>query len=163
MMDQLQHLIADTTFWVAVSTVICFAYIIVKAYKPLLDSLDQRTNAIRVRMEEAENLYREAERVLNEYKAKQAQIEQEATNLLQAAEQRAQALMEQAQADIQKAIQRQENSAQMRIKRTENDVVNAIRDTLVKAALNRVQAELHENGSNDAIEASLTAVSKTLH
>lgn len=163
MMDQLKHLMADTTFWVAVSSVICLTYIAIKARKPLLSSLDQRTHAIRIRMEEAESLYRQAEDVLAQYKAKQAQIEQEAASLLQAAEQRAQAMIAQAQADIEKAIQRQENSAQMRIKRTESDVVDAIRDALVKAALNRVQAQLEENGSKDAVEASLNAVSKTLH
>jgi F-type H+-transporting ATPase subunit b len=162
MNDFLSHLISDTTFWVAVSTVVCFGFIIYKARKPFVESLDQRTNAIRVRLDEAESLYRQAEQVLTEYKTKQAQIEQEAAALLQAAEQRAHAMIAQAQADIEKAIQRQENSAQMRIQRTEAEVVDAIRDALVQASINRVQAQLEQDGS-DTVNSSIQTVSKILH
>lgn len=158
----LSPLIGDTTFWVAVSTVICFAFIIYKARKPFMQSLDQRSKAIQARLDEAETLYRQAEQILSEYKAKQAQIEQEAASLLQAAEQRAQAMIAQAQADIEKAIQRQENGAKMRIQRTEAEVVDAIREALVKAAIQRVQAQLEQDGT-DTVDHSIQTVSKLLH
>lgn len=164
MNDLIQHLLHDTHFWVAVSTIICFGFLIAKARTPLLQALDRRSDSIRSRLDEAEDLYHEAQRLLNEYQAKQARVETEAAAIITAAEQRAQAMIAKAQDDIQKAILRQEASARLRIERAERDIVEAIRETIVQSALSRVQATLDaKNDSSAAIDASLAAFSKTLH
>ncbi|HEY1096873.1 MAG TPA: hypothetical protein VGF14_06490 [Alphaproteobacteria bacterium] len=160
----IEHLIHDTHFWVAVSTVLCFAFIFVKARKPVAEALDRRTDTIRIRLEEAESLYTEAQKLLAEYQAKYDEVQEEAADLIKAAEQRAQSLITQAQADIQKAISRQEASATLRIQRAERDVIEAIREATVQAALSRVQVQLDKNGIESAeIDASLDAVTKTFH
>jgi F-type H+-transporting ATPase subunit b len=163
MNELIHHLVGDTHFWVAVSTVICFAFIISKVRAPLLQTLDRRTDSIRARLDEAEDLYHEAQRIMADYQAKQNQVEAEAALVIKAAEQRAQAMIAQAQADIQKAIIRQEASARLRIERAERDVVEAIRETVVKAALERVQTTLDKQNDTSAVDASLAAFSKTLH
>ena len=163
-MDYLTALTGDTRFWVAFSSVLCFAFLIKKAKGPLLDALDRRSDVIRARLEEAENLYREAEQLLAHYQAKQAEAAAEAAALIKSAEQRAQAMLAQAQNDLSKAVARQEASATLRLQRAEQEVVEAVREAVVKAALNRVEAQLaNRTGNTSDAGLSINAISKALH
>lgn len=164
MMDFLHHLAEDTTFWVAFSSVLCFIVVYRKAKAPLLDNLDRRTETIRARLDEAEDLYREAQALLADYQQRQKDALQEAEEILQAAQRRAETIIRQAEDDVQKAVAHQENSARLRIQRAEQDVIESIREAMVKAALNRVQGQLESKGDQSAtLNQSLQAVSKSFH
>jgi F-type H+-transporting ATPase subunit b len=154
----------EAEFWVGVSSVLTFAFIISKAWKPIIESLDRRSAVISSRLDEAENLFLEAEKLLADYQARQQNAQAEADAILQAAKRRADSIVAQAEADMQKAITHQENAARLRIQRAEQDVIEAIREAIVKAALNRVQAQLEQTGTQtETIDASLNAVSKSFH
>ena len=164
MMDVLRHLTEDTTFWVAVSSVLCFIVVYKKGKAPLLASLDERTETIRVRLDEADDLYREAEKLLATYQQRQKDALQEADEILKAAQRRAETIVREAEDDIKKAVAHQENAARLRIQRAEQEVVEAIREAMVKAALNRVQVQLQNKGDDTSvIDQSLQAVSKSFH
>ena len=158
------HFLHDPEFWVAVSSTLTFAFLIRKAWAPILDSLDRRTDVIRSRLGEAENLYLEAEKLLADYQSRQSNAQAEAEAILQAAQRRADVIIQQAKADMEKAIAHQENSARLRIQRAEQDVIEAIREAVVKAALNRVQVQLEANGATtETVDQSLQSVSKSFH
>lgn len=162
-MDLLHTLTEDTAFWVAVSTVICFAFVIAKVRKPLVEGLDSRSDVIRVRLEEAETLYKDAEKLVADYQARQKEAAAEADALLQSAQRRADTIIQQAEIDAKRAVEHQEAAARLRIERAEQEVVAAFRDTIVKAALSRVEAQLNKQGTKDNADQSLQTISKYLH
>lgn len=164
MMDFIKHLTEDTTFWVAFSSVLCFIVVYRKAKAPLLDNLDRRTETIRARLDEAEDLYREAQTLLADYQQRQKDAIQEADEILQAAQRRAETIIRQAEDDVQKAVAQQENAARLRIQRAEQEVIESIREAMVKAALNRVQSQLENKGdTSNVLDQSLHAISKSFH
>lgn len=164
MMDFIKHLTEDTTFWVAFSSVLCFIVVYRKAKAPLLENLDRRTDTIRARLDEAENLYREAEALLADYRQRQKDALKEADTILQSAQRRAEGIIRQAEEDVQRAVAHQEDAARLRIQRAEQEVIEAIRDAMVKAALNRVEGQLQAKGDDtSALDQSLQAVSKSFH
>ncbi len=160
-----EHFLHDPEFWVAVSSVLTFGFIIKKAWTPIINSLDNRTDVIRSRLDEAEDLYHAAEKLLADYQAKQQSAMAEADDILLAAQRRADTIVKQAEIDMQRAIAHQESSARMRIQRAEQDIIEAIREAMVKAALNRVQVQLEAKGDNtsETLDKSLSAVSKSFH
>lgn len=162
-MDFLHHLIEDTAFWVAVSTVICFAFMIAKARQPVISGLDNRSEMIRARLDEAETLFKEAEKLVADYQSRQKHAEAEAQALLQGAQRRAETIIKQAEVDAQRAVEHQEAAARLRIERAEQEVISAFRDTIVKAALSRVEAQLNQQSSKDLTSQSLQAISKYIH
>lgn len=160
----IQALLHDSAFWVAVSTILCVGFIALKAYRPILGSLDARAAAIHQRLAEAENLRREAQDVLAEYKAKSENALNEAAHILRDAEARANQLRQKMEADLKDSIARQEASAKNRIARMEQDAVEGVKAAIVSASLERARDHIVKQGgvgSND-LDNSVAAIGKTL-
>lgn len=164
-MDFINFLLNDPRFWVAVSTVLCFGFIGIKAYKPILAGLDGRAEAIRVRLAEADELRAEAEKVLAEYKEKSANAMNEAKQVLENAQRRAEQMRETMEQELNESIARQEASAKARLARMENETIEAVKNTIINAALKRVQADVakEDEKSTASLAHSLDQITKTLH
>jgi F-type H+-transporting ATPase subunit b len=162
-MELIQHFINDPTFWVAVSTVVCFGFIGMKAWRPILAALDGRAASIRLRLDEAEALRNEAQAILEEYKQKSANALNEAKEVLKNAELRAEQMREQMEAELKTAISRQELNAKMRISRLENEAVDAVKTAIIQTTLTRVQDSIANDDDAKDVDASLAAIGKTLH
>ena len=164
-MEFFQHLINQPEFWVAVSTVLCFGFIGFKAYKPILQGLDARAEQIRIRLAEAEELRKEAEEVLAAYKEKSANALQEAEHVLQNAQRRAEQLREKMEEELKETIARQEANAKLRLQRMEQDAIEAVKNAVINAAVQRVQENTAKDGekSASALGQSLEHITKTLH
>ena len=157
------HFINDPTFWVAVSIVLCFGFIGLKAWRPIVAGLDGRAASIRQRLDEAEALRVEAQQILEEYKLKSANALNEAKEVLKNAEIRADQMREQMEAELKTAIARQELNAKMRITRLENEAIDAVKSAVIQTTLERVQNSIANDDEAKDVDVSLAAIGKTLH
>lgn len=162
-MDLLRHLLSDTAFWVALSTILCFGFIGFKAWRPILDALDARSADIRQNLAEAEALRREAEAILEEYKAKSANALKEAEEIVKNAQARAVQLRRQMESEFAQALERQEAGARMRISRLENEAIDAVKSALIRSVLAQAGEAIAKDEDASDIAQSLEAIGKTLH
>lgn len=143
-MDLYTSLIGDTSFWVMVSTVLCFGFIGYKASKPMREGLDNRAKAISARLNEAEALRIEAENILKEYKEKSENALHEAESVLHNAQRRAELMRVQMEKELTDSIIRQETAAKNRISRMEEDAINAIKNQIITATLTQVKQHAND-------------------
>lgn len=138
-------LVNDTSFWAMLSTVLCFAFIAYKAKIPFLASLDNRTQAIRLRLEEAEKLRADAQAILDEYKHKSERAIHEAEDILRNAERRAEHLRTETEAKLAAMITRQELLAKNRISRLHEEAMQSVKTTIMNEVALKIKAESLEN------------------
>jgi F-type H+-transporting ATPase subunit b len=139
MADLFSTLINDTAFWVMVSTVLCFGFIALKAAAPIKAGLDSRAASITARLNEAEALRVEAQRILQEYKEKSENALEEAEAVLHNAQRRAELLREKMEQELKDSILRQEVTAKNRIARMEEDAIQTIKSKIISATLLQVK------------------------
>ncbi len=139
MNEMISALIGDTSFWVMVSTLLCFGFIAVKAAMPIKQGLDARANTIVARLNEAEALRIEAQNILEEYKEKSANALNEAEAVLHNAQSRADHLRAKMEQELKESIARQEMNARNRIARMEEDAIQSIKSQIISATLLRVK------------------------
>lgn len=162
-MEFIHHLAADPTFWVALSTVLCFGFIASKAWRPILGALDARSASIRTRLAEAEALRVEAQAILEEFRQKSANAMHEADEILKNAQLRADQLRIQMEAELKSSIARQEINAKMRIQRLENEAADAVKSAVINATLTRAQQTIaNDTSATKDVAQSLDAIGKTL-
>jgi F0F1-type ATP synthase membrane subunit b/b' len=163
-MSFFDSLFADTSFWVAVSTILCVGFIVYKARHGVLAALDQRADTIRLRLEEAAELHQEATRILEEYKLKSVEAISEADNVLRNAERRADKLRVEMEEDLKETMLRQDASIKLRVSRLEQETIETVKMALIDAALEQVRSHLQTNTAGLAdLDASLQRIVKTLH
>lgn len=156
-------LISDTSFWVMVSTLLCFSFIAVKASKPIKSGLDARGESIAARLAEAEELRQKAQDLVEEYKQKAQNALDEAESVLENAKLRAEHLRVQLEKELTASIARQEQNAKTRIARMEEEAINAIKSQIIENTIAQVKA--HANDAEMApasINDSLDDIKKIL-
>jgi len=156
-------LIGDTSFWVMVSTLLCFGFIAWKAWSPIKGGLDARAVMITTRLNEAEALRIEAQNILEEYKQKSQNALNEADSVLQNAKARAEHLRVQMEKELKDSIARQELNAKNRIARMEEEAISAIKSKIITATLTQVKE--HANDQQliaPSIDQSLDDIKKIL-
>lgn len=156
-------LIGDTSFWVMVSTLLCFGFIGWKAAKPIKGGLDGRAAQIAARLAEAEALRLEAQNILEEYKLKSQNALNEAESVLENAKARAEHLRTQLEKELKDSIARQEQNAKTRIARMEEEAINAIKSKIIATTITNVKA--HANDQQliaPSIDSSLDDIKKIL-
>lgn len=141
MNEMIAHLAGDTSFWVMVSTVLCFGFIAFKARRPIIDGLDGRAAAIQQRLAEAETLRAEAQSMLEEYKRKSVQAMTEADEIMTNAQRRVDQMRTEMEKALQESIARQELNAKNRIARMEEEAMQVIKNTLVNSVLTKVKSQ----------------------
>lgn len=162
-MEFFTSLINDPSFWVMVSTVLCFGFIAVKAWAPIKGSLDGRANTITSRLAEAEALRVEAEKILAEYKQKSKNALHEAEDVLKNAQRRADHLRVQMEKELKDSIARQELNAKNRISRMEEEAIRAIKNTIITSTLSNVKTQAaNQDLMPPSIDQSLDDIKKTL-
>lgn len=132
-------LVADTNFWVMVSTVLCVGVIVFASRKSIAGGLDNRAAVITARLAEAEALHQEALNILEEYKTKSENALHEAESVLANARQRAEHLHVQMETELQDSIARQERNAKIRIARMEEEAISAIKSKIIATTLTQVK------------------------
>lgn len=134
----------DPTTWVAVAFIIFVAFMYAKARKPMLAALDARATKIKHDLDEAQRLRTEAEKLLADYKKKQADALKEAEAMLRHAQEEGQRLRVKAEQDLTDAMKRREQQALDRIQQAEAQAVAEVRNMAVDIAVAATRKLLSE-------------------
>ena len=157
----------DPTFVVATAFVAFVALTAKPIAKAITSALDQRAERIRTELEEAARLREEAQKMLADYKRRQADAAEEAESLLVHAREEAARLRAQAESDLKAALERRQASAVEKIAQAEAKALSEVRGQAVDLAL-AATAKLLASKIDDAkaaglVEDSIAEVKRKLH
>jgi F-type H+-transporting ATPase subunit b len=132
-------------FWTVI-TFILLLWILKKfAWKPILSALDQRESAIRESLERAEKVQEDANKVLEDNKAKLAQAEQESKKMIDQSREYAEKLKEQLITESREQAKKIIDDAKQEIEREREAAFNSLKAQIVDIAVNAAEKILKEN------------------
>jgi len=147
-------LLSDTSFWVALSTVI-FAVVAYKLGRvPLLKMLDDRTDKIRHELDEAERLRVEAQELLARYKRQHEDAVKEAEQIIVDARKQALDLQTAAEKALKDDLNRKEKQFTERLQRMEQSAIESVRDKMVDVTMTATKDVLTSTLSSKKTSAS---------
>jgi F-type H+-transporting ATPase subunit b len=120
----------------------------------ILSALDARSAAIAKELHEARRLREEAEKLLDEYRAKREAAEAEAEAIVDAAKEQAAAVAEETRAAMLAALARRERQAEDRIAAAETKAADEVRAAAAEAAIAAAERMIRER-MNDQAQAGL--------
>lgn len=145
----------DATFYAFVGLILFF--IVVAYFKVpgiLLKSLDSRADQIRDELAEAKRLREEAQHVLAEYQRKRREAEDEAKDIVAAAEREAQSIKEEARQKTKEYVERRTAFSEQKIRQAEAEAVEAVRGAAVDVAVEAARIVL-EKKATPAVQSKL--------
>ena len=131
-------------FWVLAAFVVFFALLGKKLVAMIGGALDERAQAIRKQLDEAEKLKNDAEKALAEYRKRQQDALKEAEAIVAQARTEAQALEAEQKAQIEQRLKRREAQALDKIAQAEAQATAEVRDAAVDLALSATRRVLTE-------------------
>jgi F-type H+-transporting ATPase subunit b len=150
----MMDLIYEPETWVAIAFVI-FLGVVIKLGAPgmLFKALDDRSARIKVELDEALKLRKEAEGVLAEYRRKQSEAEAVAQSIIVNARSEAERLAEEAKAKVEDFIARRTKMAETKIAQAEAQALADVRSAAADAAIAAAERILVETTRGPAAEA----------
>jgi F-type H+-transporting ATPase subunit b len=145
---------AHGAFWVAVSIIIFAILFGRKIAAPIAAMLDARTNSVRLALEEAARLKAEAEAMLRDATARQAQAMEDAKQILQHARDEAARMSAALAAEAEATAKRREQMALQRIDAAEKSAINDVRTAAIDIATTATTQILRQ-GINPTIETTM--------
>lgn len=132
----------DPGGWVALAMLVVFAIFIWKKVPAAIGkALDNKIDAIRQQLSEAESLRKDAEALKVEYAAKSAAAEKEAAAMVERARHEADAMLVKARQDADALVERRTRMAEEKIAAEERAAIQQLRATATEAAT-RAAAQL---------------------
>jgi F-type H+-transporting ATPase subunit b len=158
----------DATFWATVALFIFLGIVFyMKVPGMITRSLDERADRIRNELEEARRLREEAQQLLAEYQRKRKDAEQEAADIVAAAEREARQLVNEARQRTEDYVARRTALAEQKIAQAERDAVNEVRsnavDIAVEAARRILAGKVDGKVGGDLFQSSLGEVRSKLN
>jgi F-type H+-transporting ATPase subunit b len=141
---------AHGVFWVTAAFVIFFVLFGRTIWRALAGMLDARAATIRLELDEAARLRREAQEMLRDAQQRREEALAAAKDLLGAAQSEAQRLAAATRAEAEAAAQRRERMAIERIAAAEKAAVNEVRLAAIEVAAGAVQQMLAEGMGAEA-------------
>lgn len=129
------EILQEAEFWVAVGFVILVGALWRPAQRALTTGLDERARTIRAELGEAQRLREEAERLVAEYRRKQAKMLGEAAEIAKQAVIEAERSRRHAETEIEASLKRREQQAMDRIAQAEANAVEEVRALAVDLAI----------------------------
>jgi len=147
----------DATFIAFVAFCLFFALIIsLKVPGMIMSALDTRAQDIAKELHDARKLREEAEKLLADYKAKQAAAEADAKAIVEHAKEQAAAVVEETRAAMAAAMERREQQANDRIAQAGRKAADEVRAASVEAAIAAAEKLIRER-MTDAAQSALVA------
>jgi len=141
----------DATFIALIALVLFFAVIIyLKVPGMVMAQLDKRSQDIAKELHDARRLREEAEKLLADYRAKQAAADADAKAIIDHAKQQAAAVVEETRAAMAEAMKRREQHAEDRIAQAGRKAADDVRQASVDAAIAAAEKLIRERMSADA-------------
>jgi F-type H+-transporting ATPase subunit b len=141
----------DATFIAFVAFCLFFALILyLKVPGRIMSSLDDRAQDIAKELHAARKLREEAERLLADYKAKQAAAEADAKAIVDHAKEQAAVVVEETRAAMAEAMRRREQQAEDRIAQAGRKAADEVRQASVDAAIAAAEKLIRERMNPEA-------------
>jgi F-type H+-transporting ATPase subunit b len=126
----------EAEFWVAVAFVLFIGVLgYFRVHKLLLKSIDDRRERIKAEFDEARRLKAEAESLLDTYRRKQQEAEQEAQAIVAGARTEAERLAAEAEAKIEEFVVRRTKMAENKIAQAEAQALADVRSAAAEVAV----------------------------
>lgn len=158
----------DATFFALVALLIFLGIVIyVGAFRKIGDGLDNRAARIQKELEDAMNLRKEAETLLNEYKQKRLEAEKEAQSIIAQAKADADEYAAETRRKLSESIERRTRQAEQKIAQAEanavKDVRSAVAEIAVAAAASLTAGQVKAGKAGDLVADSIAAVKAKLN
>ncbi len=144
----------DPTFWAGVGFLILIGAVSRTVYRVAALALDDRAEAIRNQILEAERLQEEAQGLLADYRRKQREAEEEAKQISQRAKAEAERLARELTESLGKTLKRRKRQALDRIAQAEAAAISEVRSMAANLAMEATQQlliEMVEGGKADEL------------
>ena len=142
----------DPTFWVGVALAVLLAAALWMGVPAMLaKTLDDRAAAIKSELDEAKRLKEEAQKLLEDYKGKHAEAENEAKAILDAAKREAEALAAETRKSLKETLERRTKLAEEKIARAEAQAIGEVRAAAVDAAIAAAEKLVGEKAQGAAL------------
>ncbi|MCB1421535.1 MAG: F0F1 ATP synthase subunit B [Nitratireductor sp.] len=126
----------DATFWALIALIIFLGVVVyMKVPGMLTKNLDERADKIRNDLEEARRLREEAQELLAEYQRKRKEAEQEASDIVAAAERDAELMAKEAEEKTADFVARRTAMAEQKIAQAQAQAVADVRASAVEIAI----------------------------
>ncbi|GBR10997.1 F0F1 ATP synthase subunit B [Acetobacter oeni] len=162
----MSNLLLEPVFWFAVSFVLFFVIFGPKIWKPLAGMLDARADQIRVELDEAARLRREAEQMLEDATREREQAYAEASALIEQSRKQAEDLANKARLDAEDMLRRREQMAKDRIAAAERTALEDVRAAAVDAAFEGarlvMQQSIPAQTSTDLVDSAIAGLPTAL-
>jgi F-type H+-transporting ATPase subunit b len=145
---------AHGAFWVAVSIIVFAILFGGRIARPVAAMLDARTNSVRAALEEAARLKEEAEAMLRDATARQAQAMEDAKLILQHARDEAARMSAALAAEAEATAKRREQMALQRIDAAEKSAINDVRTAAIDIAT-AATTQILRQGIDPSIETTM--------
>ncbi|HTK12247.1 MAG TPA: ATP F0F1 synthase subunit B [Xanthobacteraceae bacterium] len=146
----------DAEFFVAVAFVVFLGVLgYVGAHRMVLSSLDDRSKRISDELDEARRLKEEAQALVQEYRRKHKDAEQEAKAILASAEADAQRIAAEAKARMEEFVVRRTKMAEAKIAQAESQALSDVRAAAADAAVGAAERILTHSVKGKVADALL--------
>lgn len=142
-------LFQDPTFWVGIAFCLTVIALIKLAGKTISSLLQARVDGIASKINEAEQLRKQAEQLLAEYTNRHARMEQTSREALTKAQEEADRLKREIQKDFEQKLKNRETATEQRLNRAAEEASEEIRDKAIKIAMQAVEQILAEKLSEE--------------
>ena len=161
------ELFYDPTFVVFTAFVAFVALTAKPIGKAVTSALDQRAERIAAELDEAARLREEAQKLLADYKRREADAAGEAEELLAHAREEAKRLRAQAESDLKAVLERRQLSALEKIAQAEAKAIAEVRgqaaDLALAATAKLLVSKIDNAKAAGLVEASIAEVKQKLH
>ena len=140
---------SDPQFWVAVSFILFIAAIFNPVPKILTSSLDAQIKDIKNKIDEVENLKKEAQKALDELKERETKVEKEIQKLNLESQKKISELKDISTSKLTDQIEKRKILAENKIEQLVRDSNNSIKNYISSVAIEATRNILRKNLSND--------------
>ena len=156
-----EAILQNSSFWILISTLVCVWLLVKYGRAPILSMLDDRTQRVVDRLDEAESLLSEARTLLATYERKHIEAMEEAENIVTEARIKADRLSKKSEKQLMHAIDRLENTAKTRLEKTRKDAELSVREHLTEQSVHKAK-ELLKNDAKKLEKATEVAIDNAL-
>ena len=157
---------SDPQFWVAVSFILFIVAIFNPVRKILTSSLDAQIKDIKNKIDEVENLKKEAQKALDELKERETKVEKEIQQLNLESEKRISELKDISASKLTDQIEKRkilaENKIEQLVRDTNNSIKNYISSVAIEATINILRKNLSNDKKSSLIKESITEFNSVL-
>jgi len=156
----------DQAFWVLIAFVIFVSISFRSAKKLIISALDRRTEEIKKRLQEAENIRNEAKEIVDVNIKKLETAKKEVTTILSEANKEAEMQKKKALENLNNSMERNKDQLQDRIQKNEKETIEKLKRIIstisISASESFLKNNIDEKLHNQLIENSLSELPKKI-